>query len=62
MLNFKAFWTVYSGSNTHNNGRPAGDGQAGDAGEGRAGKIELIYKIDSRRNKKLLKAFCIFPL
>jgi len=25
------------GSNTHNNGNPAGDGQAGDAGEGRGG-------------------------
>ena len=27
----------WAGSNTHNNGNPAGDGQAGDAGEGRAG-------------------------
>lgn len=27
----------YVGSNTHNNGNPAGDGQAGDAGEGRGG-------------------------
>ena len=26
------------GSNTHNNGNPAGDGQAGDAGEGTRGK------------------------
>jgi len=24
----------WTGSNTHNNGNPAGDGQAGDAGEG----------------------------
>jgi len=27
----------WTGSNTHNNGNPAGDGQAGDAGEGRGG-------------------------
>jgi plastocyanin len=27
----------WTGSNTHNNGDPAGDGQAGDAGEGRDG-------------------------
>merc|ERR1719461_2806265 len=27
----------WTGSNTHNNGKPAGDGQAGDAGEGRGG-------------------------
>jgi len=27
----------WTGSNTHNNGEPAGDGQAGDAGEGRDG-------------------------
>lgn len=27
----------WAGSNTHNNGNPAGDGQAGDAGEGRGG-------------------------
>jgi len=27
----------WGGSNTHNNGNPAGDGQAGDAGEGRGG-------------------------
>jgi hypothetical protein len=27
----------WEGSNTHNNGNPAGDGQAGDAGEGRGG-------------------------
>ena len=28
----------WTGSNTHNNGNPAGDGQAGDAGEGTGGK------------------------
>lgn len=27
----------WTGSNTHNNGNPAGDGQAGDAGEGKGG-------------------------
>lgn len=27
----------WAGSNTHNNGNPAGDGQAGDAGEGKGG-------------------------
>merc|ERR1712039_1074075 len=27
----------WTGSNTHNNGNPAGDGQVGDAGEGRGG-------------------------
>merc|ERR1719325_117817 len=27
----------WTGSNTHNNGNPAGDGQAGDAGEGTGG-------------------------
>ena len=27
----------WTGSNRHNNGNPAGDGQAGDAGEGRGG-------------------------
>lgn len=26
------------GSNSHNNGNPAGDGQAGDAGNGNAGR------------------------
>ena len=29
---------VVIGSNTHNNNSPAGDGQAGDAGEGKGGK------------------------
>ena len=33
------FFPVLSpGSNTHNNGNPGGDGQTGDAGEGRGGK------------------------
>lgn len=33
------------GSNTHNNGNPAGDGQAGDAGEGTGGKVTFIMKL-----------------
>ena len=28
-----------AGSNSHNNGGPAGDGQAGDAGEGQRGRF-----------------------
>ena len=28
----------WTGSNTHNNGKPAGDGQTGDAGEGTSGE------------------------
>jgi len=40
------------GSNTHNNGNPAGDGQAGDAGEGRGGSdrhnmAQLFQKDES---------------
>lgn len=30
----------YLGSNTHNNGQPSGDGQAGDDGEGTTGKYQ----------------------
>lgn len=44
----------WTGSNTHNNGNPAGDGQAGDAGEGRGGsdrsnlvQMRRDYKYDS---------------
>jgi len=42
----------WTGSNTHNNGNPAGDGQAGDAGEGRGGSdrsnlIQLLNKNSS---------------
>merc|ERR1712156_610583 len=38
----------WTGSNTHNNGNPAGDGQAGDAGEGRGGsdRSNIIQILD----------------
>jgi len=38
----------WAGSNTHNNGNPAGDGQAGDAGEGRGGsdRSNLVQLVD----------------
>merc|ERR1719167_642259 len=38
----------WTGSNTHNNGNPAGDGQAGDAGEGRGGsdRSNLVQYVD----------------
>jgi len=38
----------WTGSNTHNNGNPAGDGQAGDAGEGRGGsdRSNIIQLLD----------------
>ena len=39
-----------AGSNTHNNGNPAGDGQAGDAGEGTAG----VWCINPIANKKVM--------
>merc|ERR1712150_97810 len=43
---------MWTGSNTHNNGNPAGDGQAGDAGEGpggtdRSNLIQLLQKEHS---------------
>ena len=34
----------WTGSNTHNNGNPGGDGQTGDAGEGTGGNFELLIK------------------
>lgn len=35
--NLSCLFVLYTGSNSHNNGQPAGDGQAGDDGEGNAG-------------------------
>merc|ERR1719184_739407 len=41
----------WTGSNTHNNGNPAGDGQAGDAGEGRGGSDRSnIMEMTALRN------------
>ena len=37
--------SLTAGSNTHNNKPPGGDGQTGDAGEGRGGKVKVIYMI-----------------
>ena len=41
-----------AGSNTHNNGNPAGDGQAGDAGEGTAG-VWCINPITKKKKVML---------
>jgi len=45
----------WTGSNTHNNGNPAGDGQAGDAGEGRGGsdRSNLIQLMDKNSSYPL---------
>jgi len=42
----------WAGSNTHKNGNPAGDGQAGDAGEGRSGtdRNNFIQLVDRKAN------------
>jgi hypothetical protein len=42
----------WTGSNTHNNGNPAGDGQAGDAGEGTGGtdRNNIVCLADRSRN------------
>eukprot|EP01137_Pigoraptor_chileana_P029785 Opistho-2@15445 len=42
----------WTGSNTHNNGDPAGDGQAGDAGEGRGGtdRSNVVASLSSNDN------------
>ena len=37
---------LFTGSNTHNNGNPAGDGQAGNDGQGQAGMFIQVYVID----------------
>ena len=36
-MNIRERCILFAGSNSHNNGNPAGDGQAGDAGEGTRG-------------------------
>ena len=41
----------WTGSNTHDNGNPAGDGQAGDAGQGTGGNIIILYF-------RILHVFC----
>ena len=41
----------WTGSNSHNNGAPGGDGQTGDAGEGTGGSIfvyESFYVVKCR--------------
>ncbi|XP_071960524.1 protein DD3-3-like [Antedon mediterranea] len=45
----------WTGSNTHNNGNPAGDGQAGDAGEGRGGtdRNNIVQIADALDNYPL---------
>jgi len=45
---------VPPGSNTHNNGAPGGDGQTGDAGEGRGGQL----KIKDKNLVNLIKLTC----
>ncbi|ELT93314.1 hypothetical protein CAPTEDRAFT_225336 [Capitella teleta] len=42
----------WTGSNTHNNGNPAGDGQAGDAGEGQGGtdRNNLVQAVSLNDN------------
>merc|ERR1719264_710318 len=42
----------WTGSNTHNNGNPGGDGQTGDAGEGRGGsdRHNMMQMIDESKS------------
>merc|ERR1712038_660916 len=48
----EAVHVQWTGSNTHRNGNPAGDGQAGDAGEGRSGtdRHNFIQLVDRKAN------------
>jgi len=64
----------WTGSNTHNNGNPAGDGQAGDAGEGRGGSdrsnlVQLLDKqesypvpLDKNTNDFFAKSDCYYTM
>ena len=47
--------SLYPGSNTHNNGNPGGDGQTGDAGEGRGGtdRNHIVQILDPNTNYPL---------
>lgn len=47
-----AFASQWTGSNTHNNGHPGGDGQTGDAGEGTGGtdRNNLVAFPDTQSN------------
>lgn len=47
-----AIHVQWTGSNTHNNGNPAGDGQAGDAGEGTGGtdRQNMVLISNDRRH------------
>jgi len=40
----------WTGSNTHNNNNPGGDGQTGDAGEGQGGLCLYILRFTSLFN------------
>ena len=48
----EAIHVQWTGSNTHNNGHPGGDGQTGDAGEGRGGtdRSNFIQLLDRKAN------------
>lgn len=53
----------WTGSNTHNNGNPAGDGQAGDAGEGTGGtdRQNLVAIPDRHANYPISQKHALGP-